>query len=480
MATQTERLRTVFEATGHAATASAFGQVAAAAKLLGVATAAGAGAVAGFGFAAVKTAADFETLNARLRGVMRSAAGGERAFEWAKKFAKETPYSLREVTDALTQMVALNLDPFNGMLSDIGDATAALGLGSEGFSRIVLQLGQMKAAGKATMADLRPLMQAGIPVLEIFREELGLTSEQLKKIGETGVGAEEAIDALMKGIRKRYGGSMKLQMDTIVGKWSNLKDAIQQMMATVGNTIAPKVKQALDLATRWLSDPKNVAVIVRAFAQAASIVYEVGDALVRKFASVAQWLSGSTFVKALRVFALTLESFVVGLKQIASLLVSAGSALVSAAARIGSWLAMLPGVHIGDPAAWQRTADAMEAVANGAWGDIGAMGRDLNAKWADVFNDKPLSQALGIDWERARKRGDEWANAALKPSPYAGQKPTMPRGSSAAPAPPPVKIEGGRELEAFAQRVWGTMWRAMLNDPQQRAYLKAAIAAGSL
>ena len=65
-------------------------------------------------------------------------------------FAAKTPFEYPDLLDATKRMLAYGFAAENifPTLRAVGDATAALGMGSEGVNRIILALGQMRAKGK--------------------------------------------------------------------------------------------------------------------------------------------------------------------------------------------------------------------------------------------------------------------------------------------------------------------------------------------
>jgi tape measure domain-containing protein len=265
MAVTVDTLVTQFKVSGHGDVISAFGRVAGAAGLAAAAlTAAVAvgGGITALGIKAIKTASQFQTFQARMNAVFGSAKAGASAFDWAKQFAKDTPFKLMDVIEQMSNMKALGLNPFRD-LGTIGDTASALGLATDGLERITLQLGQMKAVGKATMLDLRPLMQAGIPVLQILQEELGLSKDQLKDIGRLGLDADKTINALLNGMDKRFAGAMNIQMQAFAGKVSNLGDAWATFLDKVGSALLPYATAVVDKITAVLSDPKTISAALR-------------------------------------------------------------------------------------------------------------------------------------------------------------------------------------------------------------------------
>lgn len=200
-------------------------------------------------------AASMEQATIAYGSLLKSVAAGRSAVAQLQQFAKETPFEFQNLLTLGRQVMAYGFawGEVLPVLRLVGDATAALGGGPEMMERILRAIGQIRGKGKVMMQEMYQLAEAGIPVFEIFAQELGLTQQAVANIGEAGVSAAVALPALFQGIQKRYGGLMAAQMGTAAGQVSNLEDIIFQLKATVGEAFLPIIKQYLPLLTNWLT-----------------------------------------------------------------------------------------------------------------------------------------------------------------------------------------------------------------------------------
>lgn len=211
---------------------------------------AGAAIVGGMGlvgFMAFRTAAQFEQYNIAFETLLGSQ---ERAAEFLaelRQFAQVTPFDLEGLVEGSKLLLAygFELERILPMLQTIGDATAALGAGEEGIQRMIRALGQMQAKGRVMTEELLQLQELGLPVFQILQEELGLTAEQVGNIGQHSVAAAEAIDAILRGIDKRFGGLMEKQARSALGIISNIDDALLSMRLRVGEEFLEAAKGIL-------------------------------------------------------------------------------------------------------------------------------------------------------------------------------------------------------------------------------------------
>src|SRR5688572_20265165 len=140
--------------------------------------------------------------------------------------AKQTPFEFAYLADATRKFLAFGfgLKETNAILTTMGDTIAGLGLGQEEIDRFTLAIGQMLASGRVLGGELRQLEQLGIGARRILKEQLGLTGEQIGKIGELGLKASHAIPALMRGMREDFEGQARALSKTYEGQLSTLKD----------------------------------------------------------------------------------------------------------------------------------------------------------------------------------------------------------------------------------------------------------------
>lgn len=160
---------------------------------------------------------------------------GQEMMDKLDQFAKATPFNTSQVIQNAQKMIGMGWDASH-IIDDmkiIGDAAAATGKGEEGMSRIVLALSQIKTKGKLSTEELNQLAESGIRAKGYLAEGLGYgTGDEslmaLSKDLEKGeIGAEAAIEAIMKGL-KEYDGMMdKTANETVSGLKSQIEDAFE-------------------------------------------------------------------------------------------------------------------------------------------------------------------------------------------------------------------------------------------------------------
>jgi len=170
--------------------------------------------------------------------------------EQLRQFALTTPFEFQDLEEAAKRMMALGFSAQQviPILTDIGNAVAALGGGQEKIDRIVLALGQMQGKGRIMAQEMNQLAEAGIPAWKILADALGTTQAEAMKAAEAGkVSADTFITAFSAFSKANYGGLMEAQSHTFLGALSNIKDAVQQFL---GTTLKPLTDRMRDVAVR--------------------------------------------------------------------------------------------------------------------------------------------------------------------------------------------------------------------------------------
>lgn len=165
-----------------------------------------------------------------------------------RNFAKSTPFEFTELQDAARRMLAFGFaaEKVLPMMTNIGDAVAGLGLGAEGVNRVTLALGQMQAKSKVSAQEMMQLTEAGIPAWKYLAEAMGKSTSEVMKMSEQGlIPAGQAIDYILAGMNKDFGGMMAAQSQTAAGQLSNLKDSIIELATSLGESLLPIAKDLI-------------------------------------------------------------------------------------------------------------------------------------------------------------------------------------------------------------------------------------------
>lgn len=173
-------------------------------------------------------------------------------------FAVSSPLDMQGATKSARMLMTMGVEAENtiGVLRVLTDAAAVAGGDMEdSIYRISLALGQMLQSGTVKAQEIRQLVNANIPIFEILQEELGLTAKQVANIGKEGLNSATAVNAILRGLQKRFQGASKDMQKTLTGALSACKDSFYVLyniaMQSPFNAIREKVV-ALSEALQYL------------------------------------------------------------------------------------------------------------------------------------------------------------------------------------------------------------------------------------
>lgn len=120
----------------------------------------------------VRVAADLQTAEIGLTTLLGSAEEAETTVKRLKIEAARTPFELPGLAQATQLLASVTKDGDKSIdiLLDIGEGLAAMGKGQAELDRIIVNLQQIAAVGKAASIDIKQFAFAGIPIYEMLEE----------------------------------------------------------------------------------------------------------------------------------------------------------------------------------------------------------------------------------------------------------------------------------------------------------------------
>lgn len=162
--------------------------------------------------------------------------------------AAKTPLSFQDMTTGAKTLLASGsavADIKNEMLM-LGDV--AMG-NSDKLQTLSEAYSKVQSRGRASMRELNSFTYAGVPIMAKLAGNLGVTTEALTKLVESGkIGFKDVKEAIisMTTAGGQFNGMMEKQSQTLSGRWSTFKDDMTIAFADLGQKILPDVKNALE------------------------------------------------------------------------------------------------------------------------------------------------------------------------------------------------------------------------------------------
>lgn len=178
----------------------------------------------------VKVAADLQTAQVGLQTLLGSAEKAQSTIDRLKKEAARTPFELPGLSQATQLLTSVTKDGDKSIdiLLDIGEGLAAMGKGQSELDRIIVNLQQIAATGRAATIDIKQFAFAGIPIYEMLTETTGKSGEALEELVASGGVTFDLLTKMFDEANDeggRFFNAYVNQAGTFNQATSNMKDA---------------------------------------------------------------------------------------------------------------------------------------------------------------------------------------------------------------------------------------------------------------
>ncbi|MFE7605780.1 tape measure protein [Brachybacterium paraconglomeratum] len=219
------------------AVASTLGRV-----LKGGAVVGGTAAIAGLGYTLSKgfgRLTAIENAESKLSGLGHSAKNVESIMDNALASVKGTSYGMDEAATTAASAVAAGIEPGKELekyLGLVGDAAAIAGTDMASMGSI---FNKVATSGKVQGDVFAQLGDQGIPIVQLLAEQMGVSAEEVYKLGAAG---DISSDMFLEAMSSMEGAALKAG-DTTSGALKNAGAAISRLGATLLTGIYPMVGQ---------------------------------------------------------------------------------------------------------------------------------------------------------------------------------------------------------------------------------------------
>jgi tape measure domain-containing protein len=204
---------------------------------LGVATAAAASAAALF--KGVKLAADMQSTSVAFETMLGSAESAQKVLGELQKLGAETPFEFPELAGAGRMLLAFgeSADTVAETLRRVGDVSSGV---MAPIGEIAELYGKARVQGTLFSEDINQLTGRGIPIIQEFAKQLGVSQGEVKKLASEGKITFPMLETAFVSLTSQGGqffGMMEKQSKTFNGVWSTLTDSINMGLADIGKPI---------------------------------------------------------------------------------------------------------------------------------------------------------------------------------------------------------------------------------------------------
>lgn len=180
----------------------------------------------------ISLSAQLETNRIGFITLLGSAEKADEALKMIKKDAASTPFELPGLIQANQLLTSVTKDAPRSerMLLNVGKALTAMGKGQNELDRIIVNLQQIGAVGKASMIDIKQFAFAGIPIFEMLKESTGATGEALEDMISNGEISFELIEKMFQEAGEGSGKFAKA--------FENAQGSFSQVMSNFKDNVA--------------------------------------------------------------------------------------------------------------------------------------------------------------------------------------------------------------------------------------------------
>lgn len=297
--------------------------------------------------------------------MLGSADKAQAFLQEMQDFAKTTPFEYPDLLVASRRLMALGFEAEEvlPMLTNIGDAVAAMGGGQEMIDRVTTALGQMRAKGRVQAEEMMQLTENGIAGWDMLAKHLGVdVATAMEMVTKKQVDAATGIAAIQAGIATDFGGMMAKQSTTWGGLISNLKDSFGMLSGRVMQPFFDVAKKGLEAIVNLVSSEgfiKGIDNFVDKITSGIDSVMNVVERFRNEFSFELAILTSDNASFTEKLIAIWDMLAQTGIKLLGSLVDSVGAMLPKWLEKLGEWGAQL----------WQWIVDnTPEALAQlGKW-----------------------------------------------------------------------------------------------------------------
>jgi len=203
--------------------------------------------IMGFAKEVIAVTAEFQKLGAVLKNTLGSNSAALGALTRIQEFASKTPFSVQELTQSFVKLANQGFTPTNEQLRKLGDLASSTGKSFDQLTEAIID---------AQTGEFERLKEFGIRASKAGDNVTFTFKGVQTQTKFTNTAIREYITSL--GDLQGVSGSMAAISGTLGGQISNLGDAWDSLLNTIGTNLAPIFSKALSLTANFLSALNNL------------------------------------------------------------------------------------------------------------------------------------------------------------------------------------------------------------------------------
>ena len=213
---------------------------------------------------------EFQKQRIALTSIIGDSMKAETIFNRIKDLAVVSPFQFKELASYTKQLSAYSI-PYEELYDTtkrLADISAGVGVD---MGRIILAYGQVRSAAFLRGQELRQFTEAGIPLVDELAKRFTKLTGVVTSAGDVfdKISRKEVSFGMVKDVLweltdegGKFYNMQEALAESLAGKWSNLQDAWDVMMADIAEGNSGVLSDSLDLLTKLMKHWEEVAVIL--------------------------------------------------------------------------------------------------------------------------------------------------------------------------------------------------------------------------
>lgn len=213
---------------------------------------------------------EFQKQRIALTSILRDSMKAETIFNRIKDLAVVSPFQFKELASYAKQLSAYSI-PYEELYDTtkrLADISAGVGVD---MRRIILAYGQVRSAAFLRGQELRQFTEAGIPLVDELAKRFTILENKVVSAGDVfdKISRKEVSFGMVKDVLweltdegGKFYNMQEALAESLAGKWSNLQDAWDVMMADIAEGNSGVLSDSLELLTDLMKHWKDFAKVI--------------------------------------------------------------------------------------------------------------------------------------------------------------------------------------------------------------------------
>lgn len=213
---------------------------------------------------------EFQKQRIALTSILGDSMKAETIFNRIKDLAVVSPFQFKELASYTKQLSAYSI-PYEELYDTakrLADISAGVGVD---MGRIILAYGQVRSAAFLRGQELRQFTEAGIPLVDELAKRFTILENKVVSAGDVfdKISRKEVSFGMVKDVLweltdegGKFYNMQEALAESLAGKWSNLQDAWDVMMADIAESNSGVLSDSLELLTDLMNHWEEVVAVL--------------------------------------------------------------------------------------------------------------------------------------------------------------------------------------------------------------------------